>query len=506
MNKDIFKKIDFLPFFVICFCLGICLAKILYIPFLFLYILAWLLAIFAGLVLKKDNSSWILFGLGFILGALLLINTQDLSYNHIAKFTPYKSRLVFIEGIVDSDPVKKLKNTSFILKPEKLKIYGRWRKVNGKILVKSRLKENFTYGDRLFLEGKLYKPYSLGIGERLNYRDYLGNKDIYSILSIKRNSFIKRLGLNQGSPFVYFILRIRNNLKKLLNKNLSKISATILGAVILGQRENLASQVRDILVNTGTVHIIAISGLHLGIVAFLVLLILKITGIPRRIRFIITILVLIFYCVLTGARIPVVRATIMLTILLAGYILKRQMNIYNSLSLAALIILILNPRQVFQLSFQLSFVSIISIVWLTPKISLIFPKSLYKRRFTHIFINIFSVSQAVWLGLFGLIAYYFKLTSPIAILANMIVVPYMSIVIASAFIFSLSAFFCPSVVFIFSSACETLIIILLTIFSFFSRLPFAYFKLSNFSFYQALIYYSLLIIIFSLPVFQWQKL
>ena len=165
-------------------------------------------------------------------------------------------------------------------------------------------------------------------------------------------------------------------MREVIVKNLSPFSAGILNALILGDRQDLSSYLLDILMNLGTIHIIAISGFNVGIVAFIILLILKIIKIPRKPRYILTILLLIVYCILTGASPPVMRATVMAIIFLCAYFFEREVNIYNSLSLATLIILAVNPWQLFEISFQLSFLSVVSIVWLSPKIKSVFPEKI----------------------------------------------------------------------------------------------------------------------------------
>jgi competence protein ComEC len=427
----------------------------------------------------------------------LLRNSQILPNCHIAKLVPYKSESSFLIGVIDNDPAYQDKSVSFILKAEKLKINETWAKSCGRVLIKVLGKNEFSYGDRLFLEGKLYRPFSFS-KSGFNYKVYLKHQNIYLILSIKKDSsMVKQLDKNVGNPLKSFAFQMRHKMKDAIVKNLSCFSAGILNAIILGERQNLPPYVRDTLVYSGTVHIIAISGLHLGIVAFIILLILKIIRIPRKPRYILTILLLIIYCILTGANTPVIRATIMAAMLLFSYFLEREVNIYNSLSLAALIIVVINPWQLFEVSFQLSFLSVVSIVWLSPKIKSLFPARLDKIPWLRFLISIFSVSFSAWLGLLPLIAYYFRVLSPITILANMIIVPYMTVIVASGFSLALVGILIPSLTSIFAASNELFILILFKINSSLIAIPGAYFKLPSISFMYVLLYYILLISIFN---------
>ena len=224
---------------------------------------------------------------------------------------------------------------------------------------------------------------------------------------------------------------------------------------------------------------------------------MKIIKITRKPRYILTILLLIIYCVLTGASPPVARATVMATIFFLAYFFEREADIYNSLALATLIILAVNPWQLFEISFQLSFLSVISIVWLSPKIKSIFPTKLDKIPLIRFLILTFSVSLAAWLGLLPLIAYYFRILSPITILANMIIVPYMTIIVASGFNLAMIGILIPCLTSIFAASNEFFILILFKINSSLIVIPGAYFKLPSISFVYVLLYYVLLISMFN---------
>ncbi|PIP21254.1 MAG: hypothetical protein COX40_00360 [Candidatus Omnitrophica bacterium CG23_combo_of_CG06-09_8_20_14_all_40_11] len=491
----------------IAFCLGILVGVYLKIPFLIFCLLTFLFLIFSIIFLRQNTKFNILIlCVTFFLGAAVLKNSQILPNFHIAKLIPYKSDSVSLIGVIDNDPTYQNRRASFILKVEKLKINEEWVKTRGKVLVRvfsaeggsasGGKKNDFAYGERLFLSGNLYRPLSFSKGE-FNYRDYLRHQGIYLILSVQKGNIVKQLDKNVGNPLKSFAFQMRHKMKVVIIKNLSPFSAGILSAIILGERQNLPVYVRDVLVKSGTVHIIAISGLHLGIVAFIILLTLKIIKIPRKPRYILTILLLIFYCLLTGANTPVLRSTVMASILLFAYFLKREINIYNSLSLAALMILAVNPWQLFEVSFQLSFLSVVSIVWLSPKIKSLFPQKVNKIPWIGFLISVFSVSFAAWLGLLPLIAYYFKIFSPITILANMIIVPYMTIIVASGFSLAMIGILIPSLTSTFAASNELFILILFKINSSLIAIPGAYFKLPSISFVYVLLYYALLISVFN---------
>ena len=199
------------PFIAITsfFSLGIILERFFNIPFFILYGLSGLFLILAVLFLNhKKRSTFLLLCAIFFLGATLLKNSTVLPASHIAHFTPFKGESIYLEGVIDSFPLyrkeTKFDNASFIFRAEKLKSAGTEHEVCGKVLVKVFSREDFFYGERLFLEGKLYRPPAFLLSERLNYRDYLKNKGIYSILAVARDKPVLRLAKSQGNPLKSF--------------------------------------------------------------------------------------------------------------------------------------------------------------------------------------------------------------------------------------------------------------------------------------------------------------
>jgi competence protein ComEC len=266
----------------------------------------------------------------------------------------------------------------------------------------------------------------------------------------------------------------------LLFTYLKPTQAGILSAMILGSRSKISPTLRRLFIHTGTMHILAISGLHVGIVAFILDLLLKaFLRIKRHTRYLAIILCLILYCFLTGARPSVIRATIMAIVLLVGFLLHREIKASHSLALAALIILITNSRQLFNLGFQLSFASVISIVYFSPILKRYLgvtgmQKSTAIFRFAS---NAFCVSFAAWLGVLPFLVYYFQIISPVTVLANLVVVPYLVLVIALAFSLLFIGIIFPVFAPVFAAPANLSIVTLIQIIKLFNRIPWAYFYL-----------------------------
>jgi len=402
---------------------------------------------------------------------------DNLPDNHISKLAP-AGGVVSIKGVIDSDPEIKSKFTRFILKTKELN----GRKTSGKILVKSFGQKGAFYGDRLLARGKLYRVPYFRISKRLNYRDHMRNKGIYHILSINKDSGYKILGKGEGSAIKAFIFNIRRCVAGVIEERMQPFHAGVLSAILLGSRSGISRDFREDMARSGTVHIISISGLHVGLVAFIILVLFRIIRVPRRVSYLATILLLAAYCVLTGARTPVVRVSIMAAIALFGRVIARETSVFNTLSLAALLILIFNPLELFGVSFQLSFLSVISIAWLSPRIKGRLERALKKTpvlslSFASPALTLFSGSLAAWIGLSPLVAYYFNIVSLIAIPANMIIVPYLALVVSSGLAFILASFLCPPAANILAVCCEASITVMMYIITIFVKIPGAYFYL-----------------------------
>lgn len=225
-------------------------------------------------------------------------------------------------------------------------------------------------------------------------------------------------------------------------------------------------------------HILVVSGFNVALVTFMIILSLKLARIPKAIRFFIAAPLIIIYCLMTGASTPVVRATIMAIVLMSAYLVKREADIYNSCAVALIFILVINPRQLFDIGFQLSFVSVISIVYLYPKLKSFLSPSVLKIKYIRFLVEGCLVSFSGWLGTMAFIAYYFRIVSPVTVLANMIIVPLASLITLCGFSLIVMEFICPILAPLFAYSSEFAVALLLNINALLIKLPGVYFYLS----------------------------
>jgi competence protein ComEC len=443
-----------------------------------------------------------------ILSILILIFRffvrDDILYpGHISNFISNTPRHLAIKGTIVNDPFQRRayfkKAEIFIVSPELVKISKRWFAAYGNIRVTSHSDKELKYGDEILFEAKLKSP-SNREEDSFDYKRYLEKSGIYALAAISDKHPVIVTGKKAFPP-----KSLAYNLKDVLKDNIRYLFGAperyFLYAVLLGERQDIPEEWKDIFIKTQTMHLLAISGLHVGIIAFIIFFLVGVFRVPRNYRYIVTILLLIFYAVMVGARPSVVRATVMGVLVLGSFLLKRDADIYNSLGLAAAAILIFNPDQLFNTGFILSFVSVISIVYMTPRITRAIGIDKIRRngpsgRIMYYFSTLASASFAVWLGLLPLTANFFGIISPISVFVNILAIPLLFVIIA----FSITALILrPILLFlgvIFAEAVEFFIGTLLSTLRTFSKLPMAFFEVESPNIFLIILYYIFLGVIF----------
>jgi len=229
---------------------------------------------------------------------------------------------------------------------------------------------------------------------------------------------------------------LRHYLIRNLKVNLSNESFTVAAALLLGQKEYLQTETQTLFANSGTMHILAVSGLHVGILYALLIFLLpaaKTNKLMYVLKALIILSALWSYAAVTGFSPSVLRACLMLTLYELGILLYKPRNTYVIVYAAALFLLLFNPNLLLQVSFQLSFTAVISILFFYPRL---YEFINHSNRVLDYFCKIICVTIAVQFGTLPLSAFYFKTFSIYFLLSNLLAIP------AASIIFSLgTAFF-----------------------------------------------------------------
>lgn len=468
------------PFFILTliFILGIFLASLFRLAFIIFFIFcAFFLAL--GLLLKKQTpySNWAFCLLVLFLGGAFFANAQIQSKAHISKYIYYQNtNLYWLKGVIDNPPEDKTSSRELVVRCEEIQTGTRKSNCRGKIkvLLKPNSNQDFAYGDEIMASGYLRPVYS----RSQNYKHYLKIQDIAGTFYLESSSWITKLSDHKGNPVKMLALRWKNKTQGAIREYAASLSAGVVEAMLLGEKKNIPRHIYEAMMQSGTVHILVVSGFNVGIVAFVVHIFLKLVRIKRKVRILLSMPILVMYCLMTGASTPVVRATIMGLVFLCAYLVKREPDIYHSCALAALFILSTNPNQLFDIGFQLSFVSVLSIVFLYPKLRSLIRIETIPIKPLRFMVEGLLVSLSAWIGTAGIIFYYFKTFSPITPLANLLIVPLATLItlcgtalVFFAFTFAVLA---PS----FAATTDLLVMILVKLSLFLVKLPGACLKFS----------------------------
>ena len=217
----------------------------------------------------------------------------------------------------------------------------------------------------------------------------------------------------------------------------------VLSAITIGERNYIDNHTKQQFSAAGAMHVLAVSGLHVGIIYIIIYQLLTLFGIypilyrQRRRNAVsgaVIILCLWFYAFLTGLSPSVVRASLMLTIFTIGRIIYAQPNTYNIIAASAFLTLAIEPQALYSVSFQLSYGAVLAIVYFQPKLSALWR---IKNRYVSQVWNLLTLSVAAQLGTLPISLWYFCQTSNYFWLTNLVVIPYATILVYAALIYLL---------------------------------------------------------------------
>lgn len=296
---------------------------------------------------------------------------------------------------------------------------------------------SLKYGDLLIFDGNLQLINSPQNPHEFNYKRYLKYKNIYTQAYVQSDSWLL-IDEHKSNPVKLFALHIRDYLLGILgNTKLTLKQQGVAKAILVGYDETLDPETRNEYASAGAMHVLCVSGLHVGIIylAFNLLLgFLNKTRYARSIKAIVLILIIWIYALITGLSPSVLRASIMLNFIILGSIINRRGNIYNTMAASAFLLLLLNPLMIMEVGFQLSYSAVIGIVSIYP---LIKPHLYHKNKIIDKVFSILIISFAAQIGTFPLAVFYFHQFPIYFLLTNLLVVSLAGIIINIGFIYFL---------------------------------------------------------------------
>lgn len=328
-------------FSVLFFLLGVVIAS-LELSLLTLIIITLSLAFIFSLF--KKLSSLILITLFILLGFFYLTWNNFQYYNHSIIF----NEPISFEGVVIDEPTKNLEKQTLILQLHDLE---------GRLIIKTSLYPQYHYGDVLLIKGNIYPP------PPDYYGRYLKKEGVQGTVSFAKISVLRR---GEGSLVKRSLINIKQSIVIAYHQLLPFNKASFLAGMTLGEKGGLSKSFLNNLSLSGTRHLTALSGLHLTIVIFIVFGVLN-YFLPRKTTSWLTLLFILSFLALTGFKLSASRAVLMAFLAILAKETNRLYSPRNALALAALVLILINPYVlVFDVGFQLSFLAVIGIVYLSP--------------------------------------------------------------------------------------------------------------------------------------------
>ncbi|NNC71194.1 MAG: ComEC family competence protein [Flavobacteriaceae bacterium] len=305
------------------------------------------------------------------------------------------------------------------------------RKVHGKILLnisKDGFEPAISIGDKILVRGKITEVSGPKNPYQFNYKKYMERQQIYHQLTITNKEY---LVLSSSKTHLN---SLADSFRKRVNRSLEKVGfkdneLSIINALLLGQRQEVSKELIEDYTNAGAIHILAISGLHIGIILLIINFLLKPLKYVKNgkmIKLILSILILWSFAFVAGLSPSVVRAVTMFTAIAISIFGKRKSNIYQNLILSMFILLIVNPMYLFEVGFQLSYLAVFFIVWLQP---LLYTIWIPKWKVIDYFWQIFTVSLAAQLGVLPLSIYYFHQFPGLFFITNLVIIPVLGLIL-----------------------------------------------------------------------------
>ncbi len=306
---------------------------------------------------------------------------------------------------------------------------------DGNLLVylKNDSTSQLNYGDIIAFKGRIQKVEPPKNPHAFDYQRYLHFQNIHYQVFVNKPENWKLLATEQGDFVQKNTIEIREYFLGVLEKYLTTPNELAVGnALILGYKDDLDEEVRSAYAHTGALHVLAVSGLHVGLVAFFVNILLSLvksrTWTWRMSKAIILIGTIWAFALITGGSPSVLRAATMFMFLIIGLSVNRTTNIYNSLAISAVFLLVWNPYLLFNVSFQLSYFAILGIIFFTPKIySSVFFKNSFLRRAW----QLMSVTFGAQIGTLPISIYYFHSFPFLAWMSGVVVIPAATVILGS---------------------------------------------------------------------------
>ncbi len=353
-----------------------------------------------------------------------------------------------------------------------------------KVLVSTAFGEDYRYGDEINFTGELAKPenFITDQGKEFDYVNYLRKDGVLYVMGYPEIEIVSR---GNGNFVKSTLFSLKEKFLEKINLAIEEPEALLMGGLILGEKSSFNQALRDSFVNTGTIHIVALSGYNVTIVAewFMKLF----AFLPMNLGIGMGIFAILLFILMTGASSTAIRAGIMAILVLVARATGRNYDVARALVLAGVFMIMLNPFVlVYDVSFQLSFIATIAVIFFTPRIEKYF--MWVPERFG--FRDIISVTSAAYIFVLPFILYKMGNLSLVALPANILVLPFIPFTMVLGFLTGFVGLISYILAVPFGFISYLFLHYELAVINFFANLPFAVFSFPDFPLVLTILIYT----------------
>jgi len=400
-----------------------------------------------------------------------------------------------IEGMICTEP--EVRNTTSILQlsASEIQINGEKQEISGKALIRVRRYQEYHYGDILKVTGELETPPQF---DDFDYRGYLARQRIYSVINYPE---IEMLDTGKGFKPLAWIYSLRERLSQSLSLALPEPQASLAQGILLGLRGNIPYSLQDAFSKSGTAHLLAISGLHLSIIIGIFLSAgIWLFGRRYSIYIWLAFLAIWLYALITGMRPPIVRGAVMGSMFLLAEYLGRQRSASTALAFAAAVMVGIEPQVLWDASFQLSFLAMAGLIFLSPYLQAWARKGIASAigkegvaaSLCNFAADCFAVTLAAILATWPVIAYYFDIVSFVGLPATFFALLALPGIIITSGLVAVTGLLAPLLAQVLGWIAWLFLSYFILIIKAFDALPFSSIRIEGIYTWQIWLYYALL--------------
>lgn len=485
-----YPAIFLLPFIIF----GIVLADWLRIPAWILFSVILLSAV-AGITGYLKQKTWAIIFLSlsllFFAAFHFAIRYYDTGLSHVINYIDGKTTYN-IYGTVSDWPDLKTNRTEIKLEVDSLRLDKAYY-VTGSVMVRiTDTTTLFQRGDRLALRGRIYPMVGSRLATGFDYRRYLNFKDVFGIVDLPTPLGIRLL---RGSEYSFYniITTLRTMIRESVQDNLSATCAALASGFLIGETRDIPPEIYRWFKDSGTLHLLAVSGSNVALIILFVIVLLRPFAFSRKKRTVILLGAVLVFNLLAYGEPSVMRASVMASLVLIASWMERRYDLNHIIAVAACIILLYEPGQLYDVGFQLSFVIAWGLIFTVPKVTPLFERY-HKKKWYNWLVYPMIISLTAQMFSIGLIGLYFSRIPMASPIANLIIVPQVSVAVFGILILLILDLILPFLGMLFGVILNLWLQGIIVTVNFFGSAEALVWETSNWSWYGVILFYAVLVL------------